>query len=47
MLQQRGRWNKLELLDYESVNLQTAEACAIPQKHDKPFQFSPVRSYGI
>jgi hypothetical protein len=35
------------MLDYESVNLQTRAVCTIPQKHDKAFRYSPVRSYGV
>ncbi|CAO1632069.1 unnamed protein product [Parajaminaea phylloscopi] len=43
----RGKWNKMELLDYRSIHLETGEVCSIPAKHSRPFHFSTVRSYGI
>lgn len=43
----RGKWNKMEMLDYRSVNLETGEVCSIPAKHSRPFHFSTVRSYGV
>ncbi|WVQ67343.1 uncharacterized protein L199_005539 [Kwoniella botswanensis] len=41
----RGRWNKLEILEYRSINLMTGEVLALALKHQKPFYFSKVRSY--
>ncbi|WWD17034.1 hypothetical protein CI109_101471 [Kwoniella shandongensis] len=41
----RGRWNKLDMIDYRSINLTTGESLALPLKHQKPFYFSKVRSY--
>ncbi|PWN47891.1 hypothetical protein IE53DRAFT_389962 [Violaceomyces palustris] len=43
----RGRWNKLDLLEYFSVNLTNGEVLPLPQKHSKPFHFSRVLPYGI
>jgi len=36
----RGRWNKLEMRDYSSVNLGTGEVLGLSLKHQKPFYFS-------
>nr|XP_019046593.1 hypothetical protein I302_05343 [Kwoniella bestiolae CBS 10118]OCF25523.1 hypothetical protein I302_05343 [Kwoniella bestiolae CBS 10118] len=36
----RGRWNKLEILEYRSINLRTGEVLALALKHQKPFYFS-------
>ncbi|BEI86619.1 hypothetical protein CcaverHIS002_0609060 [Cutaneotrichosporon cavernicola] len=41
----RGRWNKLDLVSYSSINLATGEALGLTLKHQKPFYFSKVRSY--
>ncbi|KAK8864651.1 hypothetical protein IAR55_001901 [Kwoniella newhampshirensis] len=41
----RGRWNKLDIIDYRSINLVTGESLALALKHQKPFYFSKVRSY--
>ncbi|WVQ79989.1 hypothetical protein IAT38_002090 [Cryptococcus sp. DSM 104549] len=41
----RGRWNKLDILEYRSINLATGEALALSLKHQRPFYFSKVRSY--
>lgn len=43
----RGKWNRLDVLEYESVNLESGEICPLPLNHKKPFHFSTVRSYGI
>jgi F-box protein 9 len=43
----KGKWDKLEMIGYESINLKTGEVCALPMNHKKPFYFSVVRSYGI
>jgi len=37
---QRGRWNKLEMRDYQSIRLNTGEALGLSLKHQKPFYFS-------
>ena len=42
----RCRWNKLDILRYESVHLSTDEAVPLPLKHERPYWFSKVRSYG-
>ena len=43
----RGRWNKLDLLEYYSVNLTNGEVLPLPQKHSRPFHFSRVVAYGV
>lgn len=43
----RGRWNKLDLLEYYSVNLTNGEVLPLPQKHSRPFHFSRVLAYGV
>ncbi|MCO5566119.1 hypothetical protein L7F22_019795 [Adiantum nelumboides] len=43
----RGKWDRMEMLEYESINLVSGEICPLPMNHKKPFHFSPVRSYGI
>ncbi|TFK53425.1 hypothetical protein OE88DRAFT_1655559, partial [Heliocybe sulcata] len=40
-----GRWNKLDMAAYETVNLETGETELLPLKHDRPFWFSKVKSY--
>ncbi|KZT20088.1 hypothetical protein NEOLEDRAFT_1182822 [Neolentinus lepideus HHB14362 ss-1] len=40
-----GRWNKLVMSTYETVNIETGETELLPLKHDRPFWFSKVRSY--
>ncbi|KAJ9116355.1 hypothetical protein QFC22_004796 [Naganishia vaughanmartiniae] len=37
---QRGRWNKLDMLTYQSINLVNGEALGLSLKHQKPFYFS-------
>ncbi|KAG6335838.1 hypothetical protein ID866_3252 [Astraeus odoratus] len=39
-----GRWNKLEILSYESVNIE-GEIIPFALKHARPFWFSKVKSY--
>lgn len=41
-----GRWNRLDMLEYASLHLETGEVVPIPHKHNKPFFFSRVVSYG-
>ncbi|KAF6761612.1 hypothetical protein DFP72DRAFT_879128 [Ephemerocybe angulata] len=40
-----GRWNKLDMETYDSVNLETGEVHPFPLKHERPFWFSKVRSF--
>jgi F-box protein 9 len=42
-----GRWNKLEMVTYNSVNLETGETDTLPIKQEKPFWFSRVKSYAV
>ncbi|KAL4071392.1 hypothetical protein V8B97DRAFT_1963109 [Scleroderma yunnanense] len=39
-----GRWNKLEILSYESVN-DEGEILPLALRHERPFWFSKVKSY--
>jgi F-box protein 9 len=41
-----GTWNKLEWATYESVRVQDGECTPFSLKHEKPFWFSKVRSFG-
>lgn len=34
------RWNKLDILNYQSINLATGESLGLSLKHQKPFYFS-------
>ncbi len=36
----RGRWNKLEMQSYQSINLASGEALGLSLKHQKAFFFS-------
>lgn len=36
----RGRWNKLDLNQYSSIQLDTGEVLGLSLKHQKPFYFS-------
>ena len=40
-----GRWNRLNFLAYNSVNLETGDVSPVQLKHDRGFHFSKVRSY--
>ncbi|KAI9456950.1 hypothetical protein HD554DRAFT_2144238 [Boletus coccyginus] len=40
-----GRWNKLDLVSYESVNIEDEEVVLLPLKHERPFWFSKVKSW--
>ena len=42
-----GRWNKLHIQSYNSVNFETGDVCPIFLKHERPFWFSKVRSYAL
>ncbi|OCH87518.1 hypothetical protein OBBRIDRAFT_837296 [Obba rivulosa] len=41
-----GRWNRLDFRTYDSVDVESGEAIPFPLKHERPFWFSKVRSYG-
>jgi len=40
-----GRWNKMDIQSYDSVNLETGDIHPVALKHERPFWFSKVRSY--
>ncbi|KIJ65561.1 hypothetical protein HYDPIDRAFT_88327 [Hydnomerulius pinastri MD-312] len=40
-----GRWNKLDLVSYESVSVEDGEVVPLPLKHERPFWFSKVKSW--
>lgn len=40
-----GRWNRLDLMSYESVNLESGDSVPIWLGKEKPFWFSRVKSY--
>lgn len=41
-----GRWNRLDFMRYESVDLfQAGERCDVPLKNERSFWFSKVRRY--
>jgi F-box protein 9 len=40
-----GRWNRLDIESYDSVNLETGDTIPVALKHERPFWFSKVRSY--
>jgi hypothetical protein len=41
-----GRWNRLDFVRYESVDLfHAGERCDMPLRNERPFWFSKVRSY--
>ncbi|TFK63000.1 hypothetical protein BDN72DRAFT_848118 [Pluteus cervinus] len=42
----KGRWNKLDIESYDSINLGTGDTTPVALKHERPFWFSKVRSYG-
>ena len=39
------RWNKLEMISYDSVSREDGEVIPLVLKHERPFWFSKVRSY--
>ncbi|KAG8749748.1 hypothetical protein FRC14_001130 [Serendipita sp. 396] len=41
-----GRWNKLDILHYSSIHIDTDEETPLPLKHERPYWFSKVKSYG-
>ncbi|KAH9479358.1 F-box protein pof7 [Psilocybe cubensis] len=40
-----GRWNRMDIESYDSVNIETGDVYPIMLKHERPFWFSKVRSY--
>ncbi|KAJ3857572.1 hypothetical protein EV368DRAFT_29985 [Lentinula lateritia] len=42
-----GRWNKMDIVSYDTVKLETGEASPVALKHERPFWFSKVRSYAF
>ncbi|KAG9010655.1 hypothetical protein FRB94_010132 [Tulasnella sp. JGI-2019a] len=40
-----GRWNRLSITEYNSINLSTDESQPLALKHERPFWFSKVRSF--
>lgn len=40
-----GRWNKLDIESYDSVNLETGDTAPVALRHERPFWFSKVHSY--
>jgi len=40
-----GRWNKMDIETYDSVNIETGDVNPVALKHERPFWFSKVRSY--
>ncbi|KAI0075306.1 hypothetical protein K474DRAFT_1709112 [Panus rudis PR-1116 ss-1] len=42
-----GKWNRLDMKAYDSVNVDTGEATPVALKNDRPFWFSKVRSYAM
>ncbi|KAF9466103.1 hypothetical protein BDZ94DRAFT_1158574 [Collybia nuda] len=42
-----GRWNKMNLQSYNSMNLETGDISPVALKHERPFWFSKVRSYAV
>lgn len=40
-----GRWNRLDIQSYDTLNLETGDVTPVALKHERPFWFSKVRSY--
>jgi F-box protein 9 len=40
-----GRWNKLEMAAYDSIDLETGNISSLGLKHERPFWFSKVKSF--
>ncbi|KDR80711.1 hypothetical protein GALMADRAFT_91284 [Galerina marginata CBS 339.88] len=40
-----GRWNRMDIQAYESLNIENGDVNPIVLKHERPFWFSKVRSY--
>lgn len=42
-----GRWNRMDIDSYDSVNLETGDVHPVALKHERPFWFSKVRSFAM
>ncbi|EJD47940.1 hypothetical protein AURDEDRAFT_113215 [Auricularia subglabra TFB-10046 SS5] len=42
-----GRWAKLDFVEYSSVSIENGDIDPLPMRHERPFHFSKVRSYGL
>ncbi|KAJ3551479.1 hypothetical protein NP233_g13074 [Leucocoprinus birnbaumii] len=40
-----GRWNRLDIHSYDTLNLETGDLTPVALKHERPFWFSKVKSY--
>ncbi|KAJ3511115.1 hypothetical protein NLJ89_g4282 [Agrocybe chaxingu] len=40
-----GRWNRMDILTYDSVHVESGDVQPVALKHERPFWFSKVRSY--
>jgi len=40
-----GRWNRLDIQSYDTLNLETGDLTPVALKHERPFWFSKVKSY--
>lgn len=40
-----GRWNKLEMKAYDSIQLRSGDVVPVVTKNERPFWFSKVKSY--
>lgn len=40
-----GRWNRMDIQSYDSVDLENGDVNPVALKHERPFWFSKVRSY--
>ncbi|THV02465.1 hypothetical protein K435DRAFT_836336 [Dendrothele bispora CBS 962.96] len=40
-----GRWNKLDIVSYDSIHVETGDTQPVRLKHERPFWFSKVKSY--
>ncbi|KAF5361821.1 hypothetical protein D9756_002334 [Leucocoprinus leucothites] len=40
-----GRWNRLDMHSYDTLNLETGDLTPVALKHERPFWFSKVRSF--
>lgn len=40
-----GRWNKLDFIGYDSVNVEDGEAVPLPLRNERSFWFSKVKSW--
>ncbi|KAH7105762.1 hypothetical protein BKA62DRAFT_612615 [Auriculariales sp. MPI-PUGE-AT-0066] len=42
-----GRWSKLDFVEYSSVHLETGDIEPLPMRHERAFNFSKVKRYGL